>query len=323
MLLLAALALAEPVWLVHVPKRGDIVLVMDASASMQTRTARGTRFERARQKALDLIDQCHAAQRMLIIEAARTPRLVSSWSQSTAAARDLIRDLQAWDVPGSLDAALALALSCVDPAGDDSVYLITDGAGGGISELLERHPTVIPLVVTGGGDNVGITRFDMRPQPDAGRSYELMLEIKSFMSRPTTFAVRLTMDHSTLYDAPVTLAALEKKRLIVPYDGPVSGIVRAELDIDDDLRVDNRAALAPAGSGDLWVLLLSKGNYFLEKLLKAHPRVMVKRHDRDRALFVPAAGPTARHRDRRRYGFSLGGAGQFFADRRLFTRPAF
>ena len=56
-LLLAALlvmALAQPLLLREVAFDKDVVLVIDASASMNTRTGSGTRFDLAREMALDL-----------------------------------------------------------------------------------------------------------------------------------------------------------------------------------------------------------------------------------------------------------------------------
>ena len=58
--------------------------------------------------------------------------------------------------------------------------------------------------------------------------------------------------------------------MILPYSGLITGIARATLDIDDDFSIDNRAFLSLSASKDIWVLLVSQGNPFLEKLLEAY-----------------------------------------------------
>ena len=66
---LAALALAKPTWTYQTAKKGNIILVIDTSASMQTRSGSATRFDLARQKALELIDRRDPGQKILIVEA--------------------------------------------------------------------------------------------------------------------------------------------------------------------------------------------------------------------------------------------------------------
>ena len=66
-----------------------------------------------------------------------------------------------------------------------------------------------------------------------------------------------------------------KKQMVLPYSGSMTGIVKAVIDVDDAFNVDNSAYAALSAAEDIWVLLVSKGNYFLEKLLAAYPNVMV------------------------------------------------
>jgi len=102
-----------------------------------------------------------------------------------------------------------------------------------------------------------------------------MLEIINFNAAPVDCPTRLLIDNTILFSAPVSLQAQEKKILIFPYSGLITGIAKAFLDIDDDFSVDNQAFLSLNASKDIWILLVSKGNYFLEKLLDAYPNFKV------------------------------------------------
>jgi Ca-activated chloride channel family protein len=63
--------------------------------------------------------------------------------------------------------------------------------------------------------------------------------------------------------------------LIFPYSGLITGIAKVELENNDDFPVDNTAYLSLSASKDIWVMLVSQGNYFLEKLLSAYPNFLL------------------------------------------------
>jgi hypothetical protein len=78
-----------------------------------------------------------------------------------------------------------------------------------------------------------------------------------------------------LFERVISFAAQEKQLLIIPYSGLINGIARATLEIDDDFTVDNQVYLSLNAAKEIWVLLVSKGNHFLEKLLAAYPNFRV------------------------------------------------
>ena len=274
-IMLIALALAGPVWLFLTQKKGDMIVVVDTSASMKTRLASGTRFDLARKKALDLIDQRHGDQKILIIEAGSEPTLKSGILDDSNQAATIIKGLEPSDTPGKFEKALYLALSFIKPAQNDTVYLITDGAGFDFPKLLETHPGIVPMVVSGGERNVGITKFEFRQALDRKDTYEIMLEVKNFNPLPVACPLRLSIDRTVILKTRIHLDREEKKLLIFPYSGLITGIAKAALEIDDDFTVDNTAYLSLSNAKDIWILLVSKGNYFLENLLASYPNMMV------------------------------------------------
>src|SRR4029434_9714638 len=69
-------ALANPVLTTTVAENKDIVLVLDISASMQTRTPQGTRFTQAQQRALEVLQTLPRGRQMALITAGRQPQVV-------------------------------------------------------------------------------------------------------------------------------------------------------------------------------------------------------------------------------------------------------
>jgi len=275
MIVCAALALARPVWTYLTPQTGDMLLIIDTSASMKTRTGTGTRFERARQQALELLEQRTPRQQMLIIEAGYEPQVLGGFMKQTQPAKQQINALAPSDTPGNLEQALHLALSFLQPGHDDTIYVITDGAGCDFAELVQLHPRIRPVLITGGERNVGITKFELRQVIGRPHQYEIMVEVQNFTNRPLDCPVRLSVDRTIIAEARMSFAAGERHVLFFPYAGLLTGIARAELDIADDFEVDDAAYLALSPARDLWVLLASEGNYFLERLLETYPNVLV------------------------------------------------
>jgi len=290
---LAALALAKPTWTYQAAKKGNMILVIDTSASMKTRSGSGIRFDSARQKALQLIGKRDPGQKILIVEAGKKSVVKTGFIDDTSQAQDLVKKLQPSDAAADLESAIYLALSFVDPAKEDLLYLITDGAGKDFSALVKSQPKIRPIIISGGEHNVGITKFEFRQQVDHSDQYEFMLEIKNFEFAPVECSIRLSIDGGGLFESVIPFDAQEKKMLIIPYSGLINGIARATLEIDDDFTVDNQAYLSLNAAKEIWVLLVSKGNHFLEKLLAAYPNFRVNSVKE----IIPSSWPeqTARH----------------------------
>lgn len=279
LVILGALALARPVWFYFSSKKGEMILVIDTSASMKTRLSSGTRFDLAREKALELIDQRKRHQKILLINADYDPTIMSGFLEDTDQAREMVNSLTPTDAPGKLEQAVYLALSFVDPAKDDMIYLITDGADASLSEILQMRQRILPHLVSGGETNLGITKFEFRQELDRPHNYQIMLEVKNFSPVPLECPLRLSIDRQVIVDTAISLESQEKQLFIFPYFGLISGIATAELDIEDDFAVDNTAYLSLTTTEDIWVLLVSKGSYFLEKLLETYPNVLVNKLD--------------------------------------------
>lgn len=276
LIILATLALARPVWLQLTKPQGNLIVVVDTSASMKTRIGAETRFDLAKQKTLELIDE-HAGNHMLLIAAGSEPVLSSGFTDNVEQLKALTAGLTATDAPGKLEKALYLAQSFVAPGSQDRIYLVTDGAGTDFLKLLRIHQRVTPIVVGGGENNAGITKFEFRQIPENPDAYEMMVELRNFGAEPVTCPFRLVIDKTPVVETPLTLGASEKRVLILPYSGLITGILKAELALDDDFQVDNQAYLTLNAAKDLWVLFVSQGNYFLERLLEAYPNFLINK----------------------------------------------
>ena len=276
-ILLLSLALTQPVWTRLTQQRGDVIVIMDISASMNARTPNGTRFELAQQQADDLIDRLDSRQNVMVIAAGYDAAVVAAWTDDHAAAKQAIRALKATDAPARLEQSLFLAASFLHPNQDDTMHLFTDGADRQLGELVSAYPQLTLALVSGGEKNLGITKFEFRQSFAAADQYEIMAVVKNFSTTPMASPLRLFIDRKQVFERQVALEAGEEDVVIAPYSGMMSGIAKIELDVEDDFDADNRAYLALNATKDLWVLLASKGNFFIERLLEAYPNILVTR----------------------------------------------
>ena len=253
---LLAAALAEPALTGEAVPSRDVVLVLDVSASMQARGERGTRFEQAREHALRLLQELPAGRQMAVITAGRQPRMASFFSGDKPLLRQTLRDLQAGDGPGNMREALFLALSLTQGSGSREIVVIGDGAYPHAAELTElrqqlggqlRH-----IRVDGGETNVGITRFAFRQVPDTEGLYEVLLTAKNFSPQPVTAPLRLSLPPQGPLQRELHLQPGEEEVVVSTVAGPLRGVAEAELALEDDLELDNRAyGIAAAPDPDL------------------------------------------------------------------------
>ena len=276
---LLAAALAEPALTGQAVPSRDVVLVLDVSASMQTRTEEGTRFGQAREHALQVLQELPAGRQMAVVTAGRQPRVAAFFSSEKALLRQTLRDLEASDATGNMREALFLALSLTQGSGSHDIVVIGDGAYPRIAELTQlrqqlghqlRH-----IRVDGGNTNVGITRFAFRQAPDAEGLYEVLLTVKNFSPQPIAAPLRLSLPPQETLERQLDLQPGQEEVIVSTVAGPLQGVAEAELALDDDLALDNRAYGVVAAPSQTWILLVGEPNYFLETLLTAIPGVFV------------------------------------------------
>jgi hypothetical protein len=267
--------LADPFARLPSTKEGDIVLVLDASASMRSISKGEERFTRAREMALDLVQRLHPKSEMAIIYANARPTLKVPFTADRTLLKQSLEGLSASDEPGDLPKAVHLGRSLLGGDRSGEVLVLTDDSDLQLPTLPTDDKQVRTLSVAGGERNVGITKFEVRPRVNRPGDYEILVNIANFSRQPESFELVLSLNRKTLRRAHYTFAAGERQSLIFPYAGAANGVAEAVLDLNDDLIADNRAATVLSDRAPVWILLVSRGNYFLESLLAGHANASV------------------------------------------------
>jgi len=208
---LAALALAQPDLRLEGPP--DLVVVIDASASMAAVDPEGARMDRAREAVRDLAAD---AGRVAVVRAGTEPRLAFGFSDDRSALDAALEAFTPADHSADLDRAVALAL---DLAGEGDaararVALIGDDPG-------PERPDVVRIDVGGSGENIGIVGFDLGIQ-------QAFVAVASNAVGPRSVGVEVRQDGALLASADLLVPSGDQASVTFPIDVG-SGVVEARL----------------------------------------------------------------------------------------------
>src|ERR1051325_4014961 len=271
---LLILALSDPSLVGIGSPAGDLVVVVDLSASMKARgSTYETRFDAARRELDSLIDSLGSRRRMMVIGAGMQPRLIAPFSSDKSRLKELARGLVATDGPGRVKDAILFAYAFLKRGTADRVILISDGAFAGAETVSSDAAHMQVIRVEGGRNNVGIVGFDVRRRVDRPSEYQIFLRLRNYAEKPAVVPLSLTAGEKIIEREAVSIGANGGATLIYPLTGKLSGVLSARIDVDDDFRTDNQAYLSFDQTAPLRTLYIGPGNPFLMSLSRFLPQV--------------------------------------------------
>ena len=275
LLALAALvfALARPYFLRTSSIHGDLILVLDTSASMQASDVNPSRFGEAQQKALRLIDQLPKPNPTTVMLMGDVPEIIVAQSQDRGRVRRAIAEARPATGGANLATALSLAASVVRGERPAQVVVISDGNFTGLQPLgpLPFNLRHEPIGASDG--NLAIAAFSIR---QTETETEGLARVVNYGQDARATSLHLYADGS-LYDV---------RELEVPGRGdqtlrwsslPSAALLNVRLIPGDTFALDDEAWATGRSGKRVRALLVSRGNLFLEKALSLQPGVEVTR----------------------------------------------
>jgi hypothetical protein len=257
----------------------DLVVVVDASASMGATDVDPTRLDAAKRAASDALRDLPAGGRVSVIAAGRTARVVANDTTDIGRARAAIATIEPASAPGDMGEALRLASALAARSGDAEVLVVTDAA-------LAEPPTAsvdAPVkVITVGrdGKNQAIVALAVRTGPSgvtrsvfvslvnadleaATRRLEVYGDARLLESRDI-FMDPQTRSDVVIDDVPVDVGVVEVRLTAAEAAGDAS---------PDRLAADDRAWAIVPPDRLRRILLVSAGDPYLETALSYLPNV--------------------------------------------------
>ena len=254
----------------------DVVLVLDATASMQAREGARSRFDLARERGLSLAAGLRGGARMAVVLAERSPRLLSAFTTDKGALRRLLREATPTDEAGDVAAAALFGISLRDPRRGGQVVLETDGAFDDLAGVDTTLPWFRVDLVGTAQDNVGITQMSLRMASGPEPGYVLFLAVRSTARAPVDVPLTVSAAGRPVLSRVVRVPAGGRSVVTVPWTGPATGRVEARLPSRDPFPLDDRAYAVFAPARRVQVLVIGPQPYFLQRALSSLPGVTVR-----------------------------------------------
>lgn len=276
LLALLVVSLARPFLNVGTVAASNVVLILDASASMQaTDEANGeSRFERARQEASALVDALQGGSRMSIVLAGPHPAVIASASDDKSALRATLGGLAPSNGGTDMVQAITLASAASRQLGDATVVLISDGALAQSGQLPQATGRAAYINVGKSGRNLAITSLSLRDGPGGP---QLFAGIYNSASQPAAAILAVKVDGQLRDSRTVDLGAGDEKSVTLEGLPLTTRLVEATISVDGAdanlLAADDTAWAVRATPPDVKVLLVTRSNSFLEKSLSLVPNV--------------------------------------------------
>ncbi len=269
MLALAVLAMARPYFYGNVSEGGLLVLILDTSASMQSTDVLPNRMDVAISEAGELIDTLSDSDQMMILAAGRQTRVLQSATSDKTELRRALDSVQSSDTSTYLLDAFKLAQTLVKDQSLAEIHLFSDGAA---SDLNEFEPTELNIQYHPIGErsyNVGIVSMDVRPNPDDESTRAIFAGIVNYSTNRVDLIAELQWNEQIIEARPLELepGSTDSQAFIAPQNE--NGIFTLRLNTEDDLEVDNQASVVSLLPKPVRTLLVTRGNRFLEKALRA------------------------------------------------------
>jgi len=251
--LLIAVGLARPEIESLTGKNERIVIVLDTSPTMNTVTHDGkTRWQHAAERAKGLLDSGGPTTEFRVIDTSGVT--ASAFTTDRNEVRKLIEQMS----PKTADPQFPK----VDDR-DSQVYFISDGV------TLHSTPSFVRRIsVFESANNVGITAFEIRSIPSTPLGYEAYLEVQNF-GRPAEVGIVLSGTGGQRINKTLRLGTEEIYKDVFDLSPFTGGGVRATIQANDDaLSLDDVAFAYLPVKRRTRTLLVTRGNHFLETLLK-------------------------------------------------------
>ncbi len=277
LLALLAIALGDPRAEALVTKGGkNLVVLVDASASMQATDVGTSRLGAAKEEVKKVIRGLGGADRMLVaqMDAAITP--LGPMSGDTSELERALDSIKATDARADFPRALRFATDSLRGLSNPEIIVVSDGRlGDAVDSAGKVHVaddvtlTYVPIGTA--ARNVGITAFSVRRYPLDKSRYEVMLEVTNTGPEQEDIELSLLGDNTLVDLTKLRLKPGERLPRFYPNLSGASRTLEAKIaplpGSKDSLPADDHAYALLPERRRAKVLVVSPGNTYLEAAL--------------------------------------------------------
>ena len=275
LLALLVFALGDPRAAATLLKGRNLVVLIDASASMQATDVAPNRLGVAKDQVKALIRGLGGADRMLVAQMDAMVTPLGPMSGDTPELERALDEIRPTEARADFPRALRFATDTLRGLDNAEIVVVSDGVLGEASDaqgIVHLGDTKISYIPIGTGKrNVGVTAFSVRRYPLEKSRYEVMLEVTNTGPEAEDIELSLLGDGQLVDLTKLRLKPGERLPRFYPNLSGASRTLEAKLKpLDgshDDLPADDHAyALLPERRRSK-VLVVGDGNMYLEAAL--------------------------------------------------------
>ena len=255
---------------------GDLVVVVDTSASMGATDVLPNRLEAAKAAVLETLRDLPSGGRVSLIAAAGSARVVANSTTDLGRVRQAIAGLTVSNAPGDLADGLRLAAALAARSGDSQVLVATDAALPGPPEARVDAPVRV-LRVGRDAKNQAIVALAVQTAPSA-LTRSVFVSVANLDLEPVTRRLELWGDNGLLEARDVFLDPQARADVSIDDVPPEIVVVEVRLAGDasgrpaDRLSADDRAWAIVPPDRLRRILLVSEGDPYLQAALAFLPQ---------------------------------------------------
>ncbi|MBA2556387.1 MAG: VWA domain-containing protein [Chloroflexi bacterium] len=262
----------------------DVVLVLDASASMAAGDVFPSRLAEAKRVAIEALGELPADGRVSVVAAGQAPQLVANELSDRSRIASAIESVQQSTAAASLAEALRLADAVAARARGAEILLVTDDSAAAAPAVDVRAPV---RVLTVGRDrhNQAIVALAVRADP-SGLKRSVFVSVANLDDARVERRLQILADDVPFTARDLVLEPLTRAEVVIDELPAGARVVEARLtvpasltapevteELPDQLALDD-AAWAVAPSDRLRrILLVGPGNVYLQNALSLLPNV--------------------------------------------------
>ncbi|HVA25999.1 MAG TPA: VWA domain-containing protein [Chloroflexota bacterium] len=275
---LLTFGLARPFFTANAQASDNVVLLLDASASMQATDVKPNRFEAARAAAKDIVGRLSDDATGTIVRVKDHPEILVQGA-TKGQLTDTLDHVSVSSGTTNMREALQLALSLNKGKTRSQIFVISDGAFPDITDLQAGDADIHFLPVGSSGDNQGITALTARPDPSDPQRQHIFVRVENFSQTAGSNLLSLYADGKLVDSADLQMPGRGKAEHVFDSLPVGSKVIEARLRDTDQFAADNSAWLVLNQAGASKVLLVTQNNLFLEKAVNLLPNVEVFKTD--------------------------------------------
>ena len=264
------LVLTRPATFISSPIGGDTIIILQASASMQATDVSPNRFEEAKSTITDLIDGLGPSDQLSLIAMARTPQVLIAFSSDKSQLTAALQRTKVTNQDADLEQALSLATSLAAGHTDAQVLVIGDGHVLPPDQTLEVPFPVRYMQL--GTDAPNAALLALASHTIQGQLVALA-QIANYSHQQRSIPVELYADGKLVGVQTAILSDGASGALQWGPLPPTTRFLHARIISQDAMTVDHEAWAIAGGSMHGRVLLVTKGNSFLEAALHLQPNI--------------------------------------------------